>query len=75
MLNCSNLKAVVNGSIHAKGSNGQVFLDLNGAPFKRNQDVILRCIPEREFFIENLVVQSHLFIEMILGDRPCAMGV
>ena len=30
---------------------------------------------EREFFIHNLLVRIHLFIEMILVDRLCAMGV
>ena len=30
---------------------------------------------EREFFIHNLLVRIHLIIEMILVDRPCAMGV
>ena len=29
---------------------------------------------EREFFIDNLLVRIHLIIEMILVDRPCAMG-
>ena len=32
-------------------------------------------VREREFFIENLLVRIHLIIEMILGDRPCAMEV
>jgi len=30
---------------------------------------------EREFFIDNLLVRIYLNIEMILVDRPCAMGV
>ena len=30
---------------------------------------------EREFFIDNLLVRIHLIIEMIIVDRPCAMGV
>ena len=30
---------------------------------------------ERDFFIHNLLVRIHLIIEMILVDRPCAMGV
>ena len=30
---------------------------------------------EREFLIDNLLVRIHLIIEMILVDRPCAMGV
>ena len=30
---------------------------------------------EREFFIDNLVVRIHLIIEMILVDRPRAIGV
>ena len=29
---------------------------------------------EREFFIDNLLVRIHSIIEMILVDRPCAMG-
>ena len=33
------------------------------------------CPREREFFIDNLLVRIHLIIEMIFGDRPCAMGV
>ena len=32
-------------------------------------------LPEREFFIDNLLVRIHLIIEMILVDRPCAMAV
>ena len=30
---------------------------------------------ERDFFIDNLLVRIHLIIEIILVDRPCAMGV
>jgi hypothetical protein len=30
---------------------------------------------QREFFIDNLLVQIHLIIEMILVDRPYTMGV
>jgi hypothetical protein len=30
---------------------------------------------EREFFIYKLLVSTHFIIEMILVDRPCAMGV
>ena len=30
---------------------------------------------EREFVIDNLLVRILLIIEMILVDRPCAMGV
>ena len=29
----------------------------------------------REFFIDNPLVRIHLIIEMILVDRPCAVGV
>jgi len=31
-------------------------------------------LKEREFFIDNLLGQIHFIIEMILVDRPCAMG-
>ena len=31
--------------------------------------------PQREFFDDNLLVQIHFIIEMILVYRPCAMGV
>jgi hypothetical protein len=30
---------------------------------------------ERELFVDNLLVRIHSIIEMILVDRPCAMGV
>ena len=30
---------------------------------------------EREFFIDNLLVRVHSIVEMILVDRPCAVGV
>ena len=30
---------------------------------------------EREIFIDNLLVQVHLILEMIVEERPCAMGV
>ena len=30
---------------------------------------------QREIFIDNLLVRIHLIIEMILVDRPRAMGV
>jgi hypothetical protein len=30
---------------------------------------------ERDIFIENLLVQILFIIEMILADRPCAMGL
>ena len=29
---------------------------------------------ERELFVENLLVRLHSIMEMILVDRPCAMG-
>ena len=35
----------------------------------------LKVSPERVFCIENLLVRIHLIIEMLLVDRPCAMGV
>ena len=34
-----------------------------------------RTPSEGDFFIDNLLVRIHLFIEMILVDRPCAMKV
>ena len=30
---------------------------------------------EIDFVIDNLLVRIHLIIEMIIVDRPCAMGV
>ena len=42
-------------------------------------DIRLRALPigsqHRGFLIDNLVVRIHLIIEMVLVDRPCAMGV
>ena len=29
---------------------------------------------EKEFIIDNLLVRIHEIVEMILVDRPCAMG-
>ena len=29
----------------------------------------------REFSIDNLLIRIHLIVEMILEDRPCAMGI
>ena len=34
-----------------------------------------RLVPESFVFIESLLVEIHLLIEMILADRPCAMGI
>ena len=32
--------------------------------------------PKRQrVFIDNLLVRIHLIVEMILAERPCAMGV
>ena len=31
-------------------------------------------VPERELFIDNLLVRIHLIIEMILVDRPCHLS-
>ena len=36
---------------------------------------LLSCGREREFFIDNLLLRIHFTIDMILVDRPCAMGV
>ena len=30
---------------------------------------------EKEFFIDNLLVRIHFIVEIILVDRPCALGV
>ena len=44
----------------------------------------LRCVtpqislstpPERELFLDNLLVRIHSILELISVDRPCAMGV
>ena len=34
-----------------------------------------KVLRERDSFIDNLLVQIHFIILMILVDRPCAMGV
>ena len=39
------------------------------------ESISLRDHLMREFFIDNLLVRIHLIIEMILVDRPRAMGV
>ena len=42
---------------------------------KRATQTVTPTLPEREFVINNLLVQIHPIIEIILVDRPCAMGV
>ena len=32
-------------------------------------------LAEREFCMDNLLVRIHFIVEIILVDRPCAMGV
>ena len=41
----------------------------------RAEFVVCHFSIEREFFFVNLLVRIHSIIEMILVDRPCAMGV
>ena len=36
---------------------------------------VLLVHPQREFFIDNLLVRIHLIIEISIVDRPCGMGV
>ena len=33
------------------------------------------CAEREEFFTDKLLIQIHSIIEMILVDRPCAIGV
>ena len=35
----------------------------------------LRILGQREIFIDYLLVRVHWIIEMIVVERPCAMGV
>ena len=35
----------------------------------------LALVKQRGFFIDSLLARIHLIIEMMLVDRPCAMGV
>ena len=39
--------------------------------FRTSHEILER---KREFFIDNLLVQIHSIIEMILVDRPCDIG-
>ena len=45
------------------------------APVRGSCEASSPAHTEREIFIDNLLVRIHLIIEMILVDRPCAMGV
>ena len=38
-------------------------------------DGTVHAHPEREIFIDNLLVRVNWIIEMIVVERPCAMGV
>ena len=42
----------------------------------RGHESVFFSLPlKREFFVDNLLVQIHLIIEIILVDRPCAMAL
>ena len=43
--------------------------------FHRRIPLDQHVLPERDFFIDNLLVRIHLIVVMILVDRPCATGV
>ena len=43
-------------------------------PRRRARQTTLRSERERDFLIDNLLVRIHLIIEMILVDRPFALG-
>jgi hypothetical protein len=42
-------------------------------PYTSNSQLHTPHPREREFFVDNLLVQIHLIIEMISEDQPCAM--
>jgi len=61
-------------------SGGANVEDASRAVFEAARDhvqprVVHHTPAERESFIDDLLVRIHLIIEMILVDRPCAMGV
>jgi hypothetical protein len=47
---------------------------MSEVPLQRNPKHSNRS-GEREFFNDNLLVRIHFIVEMILVDRPRAMGV
>jgi len=47
----------------------------SAVPFQIQVGAAARWCNESEFFIDSLLVRIRLFIEMMLVDRPCAMGV
>jgi len=40
----------------------------------RGSHIVTQQARERELFTDDLLVRIHLINEMILADRPCAMG-
>ena len=46
-----------------------------GALHRSEDPQLFGHLPEREFFIDNLLVRIHLIIEIIVVDWPCAIGV
>ena len=59
--------------IGAPGEDGDVW---SGNFFEDgSSDTLLTGEREREIFINNLLVRVHFVTEIILLDRPCAMGV
>ena len=54
---------------------GEAMLDTDPAGAAELATRALKVHPERKFFIDNLLVRIHFIVQMILADRPCAMGV
>ena len=54
---------------------GAPVLARNPCSFSKTEFSLAPRGGEREFFIDNLLIQIHLIINMILVDRPCAMGL
>ena len=48
--------------------------EIEETTFASQLNASLTCFAERDFFIDNLLVQIHSIIEMILVDRPCAVA-
>ena len=54
---------------------GEAMLDTDPVGAAELATRALKVHPEREFFIDNLLVRIQFIIQIILVHRPCAMGV
>ena len=61
--------------MRVEGREFRVEGDLDAVQRHHQRRLVETLLTERGFFIDNLLVRIHQIIEIILADRPGAMGV